>query len=85
MATMITNKRNPLIKVFLVGSLAFGLTACTNEEQGTVFGAILGGVVGSTLDGGGRHGRHGGSGAGMRNSGSPILNTRCSAMACASR
>lgn len=63
--TRISNK-SPLARVLLVGSLALSLAACSNEEQGTIFGAILGGVVGSTLDGGGRghHGRGGGN-AGM--------------------
>ncbi len=58
------NNKNPLMKTILFGSLALSLSACTNQEQGTVFGAILGGVVGSSIDGGGRHG-HGGSGAGL--------------------
>lgn len=64
-STRISNK-NPLARVLLVGSLALSLTACTNEEQGTIFGAILGGIVGSSIDGGGRghHGRGGGN-AGM--------------------
>ena len=66
MPTMINNKKNPLFKALLIGSFAFSLTACTSEEQGTVFGAILGGIVGSSLDGGGRgHRRGGGGNAGM--------------------
>ena len=56
MATTINEKRNPLFKALLIGTFAFSLTACTNEEQGTIFGAILGGVVGSSIDGGGRGG-----------------------------
>ncbi len=64
MDRMKADRKNPIMKSLLMGSLALGLSACTNEEQGTIFGAILGGVVGSTLDGGGR-GHHGGGNAGM--------------------
>lgn len=57
-----SKQRNPLLKAALIGTLAFGVTACTQEEQGTVFGAIIGAVIGNSIEGGGRRGN---SGAGM--------------------
>ena len=52
MATKKEIKRNPILKAVLIGSFAFSLSACTQEEQGTFFGAIIGGLVGAQIDSG---------------------------------
>ena len=64
MALMQNSKNNPFVKAIIIGAFTISLSACTKEEQGTIFGAIIGGVVGNSIEGRGHRGR-GNSGAGM--------------------
>lgn len=52
MNTQGKNHMKALKVVILSGLLAVGVTACSNQEVGTVGGAVVGGVVGSAFGGG---------------------------------
>lgn len=44
--------KNLLLSCFAIVLLAGAITACTNQDMGTVGGAALGGVAGNALTGG---------------------------------